>query len=248
MNHFPPGNRSRPQQNCWIKICLVAILVVLASVALLFYVSQGTPIEATLTILDWIEQFGPLKPLAYILIYGLSGALFLPTAVLALFAGFQFGYLLGAIYMLMGSLLAATLTFLYSRFLVRDRIENQRLCSPFFINFNRKFSQAGWKIICLIRLSPVFPFNLVNCILGLSRISTGDYLIGSLIGIFPGCLAYAYLGSSISSTDILLSLDQSAFPPEVLLWLWRIRILGLVSTVAFLAYLVWIINRTISKS
>jgi uncharacterized membrane protein YdjX (TVP38/TMEM64 family)/rhodanese-related sulfurtransferase len=140
----------------------------------------------------WTENAGPAAPLLFMLIYAVATVLFLPGSVLTLAGGALFGPVLGTFYNLTGATLGATLAFLVSRYLASDWVAARtggRL--KHIIN---GVEGEGWRFVAFVRLVPLFPFNLLNYALGLTRIPLLHYVIASYVCMLPGAIAYTYLG------------------------------------------------------
>jgi len=140
----------------------------------------------------WFVDAGIWAPLAFILLYAAATVLFLPGAVLTLAAGALFGALPGALYSLIGATLGATLAFLVARYLAADWVA--RRAGGRLKQLIEGVEAEGWRFVAFVRLVPLFPFNLVNYALGLTRIPLPAYAAASLVCMFPGALAYAWLG------------------------------------------------------
>ncbi len=141
---------------------------------------------------NWLEGAGIWAPLAFIAIYALATVLFLPGSVLTLLGGAMFGPVMGTLYNLAGATIGATAAFLISRYLASDWVAQKtggRLKQ--LIN---GVEQEGWRFVAFTRLVPLFPFNLLNYALGLTRINLIPYILASLLFMVPGGVAYTYLG------------------------------------------------------
>ncbi|MFK7890727.1 MAG: FAD-dependent oxidoreductase [Granulosicoccus sp.] len=129
-------------------------------------------------------------------------ALSLPgAAILTLAAGAQFGLLTGTILVSFASSIGATLAFLVSRYLLRDTIE--RRFGDKLQTFNRNIETDGAFYLFTVRLVPVFPFFLVNLVMGLTRLKTGVFYIVSQIGMLAGTLVYVNAGTQLAKIDSL---------------------------------------------
>ncbi len=140
----------------------------------------------------WIKDAGPAAPLLFMLIYAIATVLFLPGSVLTLAGGALFGPVLGTFYNLTGATIGATLAFLVSRYLASDWVA-QRTGGRLKQLINGVEGE-GWRFVAFVRLVPLFPFNLLNYALGLTRIPLLQYIIASYICMLPGAIAYTYLG------------------------------------------------------
>jgi uncharacterized membrane protein YdjX (TVP38/TMEM64 family) len=140
----------------------------------------------------WVSEAGAAGPLLFMLIYTIATVLFLPGSLLTLAGGALFGPLWGTLYNLTGATLGATLAFLVSRYLVSDWVE--RKSRGKLKQLKQGVEDEGWHFVALVRLVPLFPFNLLNYALGLTRLRLGHYIIASYLCMLPGALAYTYLG------------------------------------------------------
>lgn len=140
----------------------------------------------------WVESAGTAGPVVFIAIYAVAAVLFLPGAVVTLAGGALFGPLWGTLWNLSGATLGALLAFLVARHLGADWVA--RRAGPRLRSLNDGVSAEGWRFVAFVRLVPLFPFNLLNYALGLTRIPLLAYALASAIFMFPGALAYTWLG------------------------------------------------------
>ncbi len=140
----------------------------------------------------WVEGAGAAGPLLFMAIYALATVLFLPGSVLTLAGGALFGPVWGTLWNLTGATLGAALAFLVARYLGADWV--QRRAGPRLSRLNDGVSAEGWRFIAFVRLVPIFPFNLLNYALGLTRIPFLAYVVASWIFMLPGAIAYTWLG------------------------------------------------------
>ena len=145
--------------------------------------------------LDWVGQLGPWGPALFIGLYIVATVLFIPGSALTLGAGALFGVAWGSVYVSIGSTLGATAAFLVGRYLARNAIARKIEGNERFAAIDQAVANEGWKIVGLMRLSPVFPFTLMNYAFGLTRVKLGHYVLASWIGMMPGTVMYVYLGS-----------------------------------------------------
>ncbi len=142
---------------------------------------------------EWVNGLGFWGPVVFILGYAVAAVAFLPGSVLTLAAGAIFGLGAGVVYVFIAAVLGSSAAFLVSRYLARAAIEKRLAGNARFAAIDRAVGAQGRKIVFLLRLSPVFPFNLLNYALGLTQVRFTDYLIASL-GMLPGTLLYVYYG------------------------------------------------------
>jgi uncharacterized membrane protein YdjX (TVP38/TMEM64 family)/rhodanese-related sulfurtransferase len=171
----------------WIRLAIFLVLAAAIAVA----ISYRDQFDAA-AVEQWIHNAGVLAPLLFMLVYAAGAVLFLPGTVLTLAGGALFGPVLGTFYNLTGATIGAALAFLISRYLASDWVADKtggRLKQ--LINGVEK---EGWRFVAFVRLVPLFPFNLLNYALGLTRIRFGHYLLATYICMLPGAFAYTYLG------------------------------------------------------
>ncbi|OYV75748.1 MAG: sulfurtransferase [Chromatiales bacterium 21-64-14] len=140
----------------------------------------------------WIRAAGVGAPVLFMAVYALGTVLFLPGSVLTLAGGALFGPVLGTLYNLAGATLGATLAFLVARSLGAAWVE--RKAGARLQRLQRGVAAEGWRFVAFVRLVPLFPFNLLNYALGLTRIRLTTYVLASYLFMLPGALAYTYLG------------------------------------------------------
>jgi uncharacterized membrane protein YdjX (TVP38/TMEM64 family) len=210
-------------------------------VALLALGSQAGP---------WLERFqayvaglGAWGPAVFIVGYALATVAFAPGAILTLAAGSLFGLVRGSLIVFVAATLGASLAFLAARHLVRHAIERRVAGNPRFAAIDEAIAREGRRIVLLLRLSPVFPFNLLNYALGLTRVRFADYLVAS-VGMIPGTLLYVYLGALGGQAAVAASGGGGETE-----WLtWAVRILGLAATAAVTVLITRIARRALARA
>lgn len=140
----------------------------------------------------WVASAGAAGPVVFIAIYAVATVLFLPGAVITLAGGALFGPVWGTLWNLSGATLGALLAFLIARHLGADWVA--RRAGPRLRSLNEGVSAEGWRFVAFVRLVPLFPFNLLNYALGLTRIPLLAYALASAVFMLPGALAYNWLG------------------------------------------------------
>ena len=140
----------------------------------------------------WVQRAGAWGPLAFMAAYAVATVLFLPGSVLTLTGGALFGPVWGTLYNLTGATLGATLAFLVARYLAADWVT--RKVGGRLKQLIEGVEGEGWRFVAFVRLVPLFPFNLLNYALGLTRIRLAHYVITSYVCMLPGAIAYTYLG------------------------------------------------------
>jgi uncharacterized membrane protein YdjX (TVP38/TMEM64 family) len=195
-----------------------------------------------LDILNWIESLGYIGGIAFIAIYILATIAFLPASILTLGAGAVFGVVWGSLYVFVGSTLGAIAAFLIGRYLARDWISNKIAGNQKFAAIDQAVAHSGFKIVLLTRLSPLFPFNLLNYAFGITGVGLKDYAIAS-IGMLPATVMYVYIGSLAGDIARIGSDNQSPDPT----FQWAIRIISLIATIAATLYVTNIARKAIEE-
>jgi len=139
-----------------------------------------------------VDDFGAWAPLVFMVTYALATVAFLPGLVFTIAGGVLFGPWLGTLFSLIGATVGATAAFFIARLAASDWVADKaggRL-QQLLLGVERE----GWRFVALVRLVPVFPFNLLNYSLGLTRIPPLAYIVTSFICMAPGALAYAWVG------------------------------------------------------
>lgn len=143
-------------------------------------------------IVQRLADLGGWAPVAFISLYTIATILFLPGSILGLAGGALFGPLWGAVYTLLGATIGATLAFLAARYIASDWVVAR--AGGRLEQLVEGVEAEGWRFVAFVRLVPIFPFNLLNYALGLTRIRLVDYVLASFVCMIPGTLAYSYLG------------------------------------------------------
>jgi uncharacterized membrane protein YdjX (TVP38/TMEM64 family) len=204
--------------------------------------SGFSPQDLLRNALAWIDSLGIAGGLAFIFIYVVSTVAFLPGSVLTLGAGVVFGVGLGSIYVFVGATIGAIAAFLVGRYLAREWISKKIAGNQKFAAIDKAVAREGFKIVLLTRLSPIFPFNLLNYALGVTGVSLKDYALGS-VGMIPGTVMYVYIGSLAGDLARVGGENQPTDPAVQ----WAIRIIGFIATVAVTVYVTRVARRALAE-
>ena len=150
---------------------------------------------------DWINSYGALGPIVYILLYIVACLFFLPGLPITVLGGIVFGPVWGTVYTVIGAGLGLSAAFLTARYVFRGLIEKKFSGSPLFQKLDEGVKNQGWRILITTRLIPVFPFNVQNYVYGLTSISFLQYSVLSTIFIIPGTSAYTFSAGAIASGE-----------------------------------------------
>jgi uncharacterized membrane protein YdjX (TVP38/TMEM64 family) len=201
------------------------------------------PQELLQNALEWIESLGVLGGVAFIALYIVATIAFLPGSILTLGAGVVFGVVLGAIYVFIGATLGAIAAFLIGRYWARGWVSQKIAGNPKFAAIDKAVAAEGLKIVLLTRLSPIFPFNLLNYAFGITGVSLKNYVLGA-IGMIPGTILYVYIGSLAGNLAQIGAVDQ----PTNLSVQWAIRVIGFLATVAVTVYVTHLARKALAEN
>ncbi len=186
-----------------------AILAMLAAtiVAVVVLAPIG---EWLVGLINWIDANRAIAWPVYFASYIVATVLMLPGSILTLAAGFIFGLPTGVALVSLSSVTGAVCAFLVGRYLARDWVRDRITALPRFAALDRAAGEDGLVVVALVRLSPLFPFNLTNYGLGLTSVRFRDYLLASWIGMLPGTVLYVYIGSLTVDVTQLVNGDTSS--------------------------------------
>ncbi len=173
------------------KVGAVVAMASASSVAAIFV--PAAPWTADL--FDWLRQAGALGVLVYAVVFAIAAICLVPGSILTVGAGVAYGLVWGTIVASTASAIAATAAFLVARTIARQRVARWAASDPRFAALDAAIGDDGLKLVILVRLSPLIPFNVLNYALGLTRVRLRDYALGSFLGMLPVTLLYVYVGS-----------------------------------------------------
>ncbi|MBT8141503.1 MAG: TVP38/TMEM64 family protein [Gammaproteobacteria bacterium] len=153
----------------------------------------------------WVEANQGLAWIVFGVLYILAIVLLLPASLFSLAAGYLFGLLQGWLLVVVTATIGASLSLLVGRSLLRGWVLGRARDMPNFANLDDAVSKKGFLIVFLTRLSPVFPFSLINYVYGVTKITPRDYTIATFFGIMPGSLLYVYFGTTAKNLQEVLS-------------------------------------------
>ncbi|HKB99322.1 MAG TPA: TVP38/TMEM64 family protein [Terriglobales bacterium] len=221
----------------WIGLAIVILALLIAARAL--------PVTDWLTRFNyWVAHLGVWGVLLFILVYILATVLFFPASILTIGAGFIFGVLLGTVIVSIAATVGAALAFLIARYLARDQIEHRVAHNPRFKRIDRAIGERGAKLVFLLRLSPLIPFNLSNYFYGLTSVKFWSYVLASWIGMLPGTLLYVYLGAAGKAGLSGAAGQTSGRSP----WEYLFFGVGLIATVMVTVWVTYIARRELRKT
>ncbi len=223
------------------KLSLSKIVVGLAALVAIVALgrSGGAYLPAFAT---WVEGLGVWGPIVFILAYALAAVAFVPGSLLTLAAGALFGLVEGTAFVFIGATLGAAAAFLVARYLTRAPIERRLADNQRFAAIDQAVGGQGRKIVFLLRLSPIFPFNLLNYALGLTQVAFIDYLVASL-GMIPGTILYVYYGKLAGDVAAV----AGGVAPQHDSAYYAVLAVGLLATVAVTTVVTRIARRTLAE-
>jgi uncharacterized membrane protein YdjX (TVP38/TMEM64 family) len=168
--------------------CLAAVLVAALWIVMHLDLLQPERVAA------WLSEHDALAPWVFILARALGAVAFVPGSVMAVGAGIVFGPCWGAFYNLVASTAGAVLAFGVARFLAPGWVARKVVDQKYLGRLMSGVEAEGWRFVAFTRLVPLFPYNVLNYALGLTRIRLSHYVLASFVFMAPGDIAYVYLG------------------------------------------------------
>ena len=203
------------------KIIVLGVAIVALGIA----AWQFPVIEWLTALLQWIEANRETAWGVFIAAYIAATVLMLPGLILTLAAGYLFGLVYGSILVSIASVTGATAAFLIGRAFGREWVRERMGNAGRLAAIDKATESRGFIVMLLLRLSPIFPFNVMNYLMSLTGMKLRDYVLGSWIGMIPGTILYVYIGSIAGDLTALVSGNYEAGAAgQVLL------VVGLVAT------------------
>lgn len=233
------ATEASPGTNRYVKPAIAIILVLIIVIGLWVF-----PVKQYLvTILQWTQSLGAWGPIIVAIFYVFAAVFFLPGSVLTLGAGFLFGVKIGLLAAWVGAVLGACAAFLVGRTIARDWIARKVAQNPKFSAVDEAVGREGFKIVLLLRLSPVFPFNFLNYALGLTKVPFKHYALASAIGMLPGGLMYTYFGSAARSlADVAAGKVEGGAAGQAFFWL------GLAATIVVTVFVTRVARKSLETA
>ncbi|MDJ1185733.1 TVP38/TMEM64 family protein [Roseofilum casamattae] len=225
----------------------IAFAALAISVAVAIICFQGSGLQEILrTLLISIQNLERWGVFAYLLLYNIATILFVPAILLTLGAGAIYGVVWGSVYVFFASTFGATLAFLVGRYFSRDWALQILSNHPNFHALNQAVARSGFKIVLLTRLSPIFPFNLLNYAFGVMQVSLKDYILGS-VGMIPAILGYTYIGSLIGDVAAL-GQQPTIASPQARIAQWVLYAIAGLATSILILYGSKLARQTLERS
>ena len=211
--------------------------------ALLVLAGLGLPIrEMAESMFSWIQENPNVSWLVFLGLYILATVLLLPGSVLTIGGGWIFGFVEGLVVVSLSSTLAASCSFLIGRYLARAWVEGKISQDSRYRSLDRAIGERGFFVVLLTRLSPLFPYNLLNYAWGISSVRLSRYVLASWMGMIPGTSLYVYLGAAASDISQLFSgASGEAVGQE---WLF---IVGLAATAVLVIFIARLATKNLNQ-
>lgn len=190
----------------------------------------------------WVDSVGVWGPVVFILGYLVATVAFVPGSLLTMAAGAIFGLAKGTLFVFIGATAGTAVAFLVARYVARSAVERRIEGNERFQNIDGAVAKSGLKIVFLLRLSPVFPYNLLNYALGLTSVRFRDYVLASF-GMIPGTFLYVYYGKVIGSLAALSGGTTVEGGAEK----WVLIGVGLLATIAVTTIVTRIARRALAE-
>jgi len=232
---------SRERKNAIVRLIILAAMLVV-----LFLAMKFLPVQQWLKNFNaWVTHMGVAGMLIFIVVYAAATVLLAPGSILTIGAGFAFGLWKGFLAVSAGSTLGAALAFLVARFIARDRVEAIAKRNDKFRRIDKAIGKQGAKLIFLLRLSPVVPFNISNYFYGLTSVKFWPYVLASWIGMIPGTFLYVYIGTA---SQAAVSAAASGEAVEHGWQYWTFVSVGLAATVTVTVWVTKIARDALQKT
>lgn len=181
-------------KNIVIKILIA--LIVLSAVGYFVYRSKLIEKIDLQAAQNYINSYGNFAAFIYVLIFAVRTLLVLfPYSLMVVLGGSLFGPLYGFIYAMISVFVSANIAFFASRFLGKDFV--QKLLKGKIKYLDSKIGQHGFKIIFFMRISTIFPFDILNFAAGLTRVGYKDFILATVSGVMPETFSLVYLGDNL---------------------------------------------------
>jgi len=180
------GGRGKPTL-LWVGSGALLVGVVVAW----FLLPLGEWIQA---LERWFRDLGPAGVVVFALAYVVGTVILAPGSAMSILGGLLFGWW-GIPIVLVSASIGTSLAFLIARYLARDAVASRLEGRPKLKAVDKAVDEEGWKVVALLRLSPLVPFGLQNYLFGLTSVGFWPYALATLLGIVPGTALYVSLGA-----------------------------------------------------
>jgi uncharacterized membrane protein YdjX (TVP38/TMEM64 family) len=218
---------------------LAAIALAAAGIAAPFLL----PGDTASVLVAWLRTAGAAGVLVYVLAYAVGAICMVPSSLLMMSAGMAYGPIWGTLIASPASVVAATLAWFVGRTVARRRVARWAAADPRFEALDAAVADRGLQIVTLVRLSPLFPFTLLNLAFGVTTVRLRDYALGSLVGLLPVTVLYVYIGSVVGDLALGRGAAAAASPSRHAL-----TAVGLAATIAVTVYVTRLARKALSRA
>ena len=191
---------------------------------------------------SYVKSLGAVGPVVVVLAYVLCTVLFIPGSAITVGAGTLFGLKTGFVVVVLGANLGALCSFLLARTFLREKVAVWAAANPKFRALDQAIGRQGFKMVLLTRLSPVFPFVLLNYFLGLTAVRTGAYILANLIGMLPATFLFVYIGAAARDAIAGQTDAAASFYQQIL------KYVGLAATIAVVVVVTRIARKALREA
>jgi len=226
------------------RIKLIVFIVLIAGLAAA--AATGPVVTRLMALFDRIGHLGPWGPVALVVFYTVSCVVLIPASIPTLAAGFLFGVFTGTAAAMAGGTAGACAAFWIGRTIARDWVAGRAAHSRRFTLLDDAVAEHGFKVVALTRLSPLAPYAVLNYVLGLTKVSFREYVLGTVVGVLPGMILYVYLGAGLRSLAELAAYARGevATTPAYRISFWA----GLAVTVVVTVWLTRLAQKALRKA
>jgi uncharacterized membrane protein YdjX (TVP38/TMEM64 family) len=234
------------QSSAASKSAIRRLIVLIVIVIALLLAMRFLPVQQWLrNFNDWVGQMGVAGIFIFIGVYAIATVLLAPGSILTIGAGFAFGLWKGFLSVWAGATLGASLAFLVARFIARDKVEAIAKRNEKFRKIDNAIGKQGAKLVFLLRLSLVIPFNLSNYFYGLTGVKFWPYVLASWIGMIPGTFLFVYIGAA-GKAAVSTAAGGEAVTHD---WqYWTLMGVGLAATIAVTIWVTRIARDALKKT
>jgi len=220
-------------------------LTVIGTLIGLFFIFKDQYLYAESKFIEWVQGIGWIGPFVVTGVYIIMAILLLPSSLISIGIGFAFTWWVAAVTVIVASNIGANLVFWISRLFLRQFVENKLLTNySIFATFDKIIAANGWKIVILVRLSPIFPYTVLNYALGVSKVVWYQFSVATLFGMIPGTIIYIWIGIALRQAGESLNSPikgTTKLVQTILFWI------GLAITIILVIFLTWWAKREIKR-
>ena len=178
------------------KQAIMKVIGVGAVIAALIWFNQTYLQLTPASLREWITSFGWIAPILYVVLYTVRPLILFPASILSLAGGLAFGAIWGTALTVVGATAGAIVAFFAARYMGKSLVQKE--WTGKMKKVQQQMESKGLIYVLFLRMIPLFPFDLISYLAGISKVKFRDFLIGTFFGIIPGTFAYTFLGASFA--------------------------------------------------